>query len=130
MESFPFHGRTDSSMLLGLLIKNNPLRRVSFYCTVMPKNLIIIVAALIAVGALPIPFHGYYVFLRIAACISFVLIAFNLVERDSFWFWGCLVFGFLFNPIFPMYMPKDAWMVLDILAAIFLFFGRNKMSTD
>ena len=130
MESLQSLGLTDNNILLDLLIKLNPLRRVSFYCTVMPKNLIIIVAALIAVGALPIPFYGYYVFLRIAACVSFVLIAFNLVERDSFWFWGCLVFGFLFNPIFPMYMPKDAWMVLDIMAAIFLFFGRNKMSTD
>ena len=101
-----------------------------FLYIVMPKNLIVIVSALILAGALPIPFYGYYIFLRIVACVSFIFIALNLVERDSFWFWGCLVFGFLFNPIFPMYMPKDAWVVLDILAAIFLFFGRNKMSTD
>lgn len=96
----------------------------------MTQNNILAIALFIAVGALPIPSYSYYVLLRIVACISFILIAINLVERDSFWFLGCLVFGFLFNPIFPIHMTKEAWVVIDVLAALFLFIGRKKLSTD
>ncbi len=68
--------------------------------------------------------YGYYTFLRIAVTgaaiyYSYYLYQQNLTEKMSFWFWGLIVVIILFNPLFPIYLNKATWGILDILTAMF-----------
>lgn len=71
---------------------------------------------LLAIADLP---YGYYTILRIIVTIVAGITAFIASEQDNeIWM---LLFGaiaILFNPIIPIYLDKDAWLVIDIIVAI------------
>ena len=68
--------------------------------------------------------YGYYTFLRIAVTgvtiyYSYYIYEHNLIEKLNFWFWGLIVIMILFNPLFPIYLDRTTWGILDILTAVF-----------
>lgn len=89
----------------------------------MEKNLPILPAALLLIAVAPLP-YGYYTFLRIAVTLCACTIGWMAYkERDQISAW-VVIFGLvaiLFNPLIPVYLTRDVWLVLDIgVAAIFL----------
>ncbi len=87
------------------------------------KSPAIISAVLLLLALLSWP-YGFYTFLRIAVTgaaiyYSYFLYQQNLTEKMSFWFWGLIVVIILFNPIFPIYLNRGVWEILDILTAVF-----------
>lgn len=75
--------------------------------------------------------YGYYVLLRWVIAISALFSAWIAYDLDKK-FWVALM-GFitlLFNPIAPIHLDKEAWVIIDfIVAGIFLlsiFKIRNK----
>jgi len=76
-------------------------------------RLIGIILLLIAIPELP---YGYYTFLRIVITILSVYIIFVALGSDRVgWSW---IFGgvaILFNPLFPVYLTKEIWVVIDIV---------------
>ena len=80
-------------------------------------------AALLLVAILPLP-YGYYTFLRIAICILSGWSAYRLFAARQF-HWSsvsALLLAILFNPLFPVFLPKDNWVVLDLIAAAYFVY--------
>jgi hypothetical protein len=91
-------------------------------------SLLSIIMLLLAVP--PIWPIGYYMLLRIVVCVSSAylsLLGFNMDKKS--WGWIFIVIAVLFNPIAPIYLKKDIWVVIDIIAAIIfavsIFYLRN-----
>ena len=86
----------------------------------------LILAVLYLIGMADLP-YGYYQFLRIASLVLlpiFILLSFgsglfkyfiNIITIPS------IFLLILFNPIFPIYLDKETWVVLDLISAILLF---------
>lgn len=76
---------------------------------------------LIFIGILKQP-YGYYEFLRIFVFLNSIYLtveAFKNIKKKGFeYLYLSLVI--LFNPIFPVYATKDIWVLVDIIAVIFL----------
>ena len=85
-----------------------------------------IVTGLLLFAVLPLP-YVYYQLLRIVVTLIAAVNAYKFYE-DNQMAW-VLVFGIIaliWNPIFPIYMDKSAWMVLDIIGAGIFFFGGSE----
>lgn len=86
----------------------------------MPIAVIYICAAMLLVGAAPLP-HGYYMLLRLVACGVFAFAAFVSFDRKHKilpWVFGLL--ALLFNPFIKVHLPKEVWAFVDVAAAILL----------
>ncbi len=93
----------------------------------MPIAVIYIAAAMLFVGAAPLP-YGYYMFLRIVATGVFVWAAFVTYERGDKslpWVYGIL--AILFNPLIKVHLPKELWAVVDVGVGIFLLVTSSKI---
>lgn len=77
----------------------------------------IAIGMLILAPILPFP-YGFYTFLRIVICCSAGYIAGNFFNNNN-QASGILFAGiaFLFNPIIPIYLSREVWLVLDWLCA-------------
>lgn len=86
----------------------------------MPPPVIYIAAALLALGAAPLP-YGYYTFLRLVACGVFAFAAYVSFNRRGrvlpFVFGGLAL---LFNPLVKVHLPKEVWAVVDLVSAVLL----------
>lgn len=94
----------------------------------MPKAAIYIVAAMLLLGAMPLP-YGYYTLLRIVACGFFAWAAFISYEREYSvfpWIFGLL--AIVFNPLIKIYLPKEIWMFIDAASAIFIVAAQSKIA--
>lgn len=86
----------------------------------MPVAVIYICAAMLFLGAAPLP-YGYYTLLRLVACGVFVFAAFLAYDRKNKalpWVYGFM--ALVFNPIIKIHFPKEMWVVVDIVAGILL----------
>ena len=89
------------------------------------NNLNKIVAVLLLLAVLPLPYF-YYQLLRIVVTLIAAVNAYKFYE-DNQMAW-VLVFGIIaliWNPIFPIYMDKSVWMISDIIGAGVFFFGGS-----
>jgi len=66
--------------------------------------------------------YGYYVLLRWIVTISAVfLLSLAYESKKTFWLFSMGIVAILFNPIIPVYLDKETWVVIDfIIAIIFL----------
>jgi len=83
-----------------------------------------IAAAAALVGLIPMPYFGYTLvkFFVTAAC----LIAVFTMPRKMLWgvssnIWLVSI-AVLYNPIFPIFLNRELWMVIDLLVVLILFF--------
>ncbi len=68
--------------------------------------------------------YGYYQILRWVVMLSAGYTAFILYERkDEAWTWIFVGIAILFNPIIPIYLSREIWSVIDVIAAV--LFGIN-----
>lgn len=91
----------------------------------MPLAVIYIAAALLFIGAAPMP-YGYYMLLRLIATGIFIWAAFLAYERkhESLpWVYGVL--AILFNPLIKIHLPKELWAVVDIGSGILLLVTKS-----
>jgi ABC-type Mn2+/Zn2+ transport system permease subunit len=82
-------------------------------------NLLAILLLLFALTDNP---YGYYQFLRWAIVIIGGISAYSFYKSEKpVW---TIIFGIivlLFNPIFPFYLSKNAWQVIDMVVAVIFF---------
>ncbi len=79
---------------------------------------------LIAIGMLvlavpPIWPYGYYTLLRIVVCgvaVYATYVGYNVGLRIFLVSW--IFIALLFNPIIPIYLTKEIWVLIDIIVAI------------
>lgn len=96
----------------------------------MPVGVIYACAAMLLVGAAPLP-YGYYTLLRLVACGVFAYAAFIAADRKHKllpWVFGLL--ALLFNPIVKVHLAKELWAFVDVAAGVFLLATAKKVRTD
>jgi len=93
----------------------------------VPKPLVYIMVVLLVVAAFPVP-YGYYSLLKIMACGVFIWAAIIAYSKElSYLPWIFVTLAVLFNPIIPIYLPKELWVPVDIGAAILLFLSMKSL---
>ena len=88
-------------------------------------NLNKIIAGALLIALLPFPYF-YYQLLRIVVTIAAAIYAHKFYEDNQMA--KVITFGaivLIWNPIFPIYMDKSAWMILDIVGALVFYFGGS-----
>ena len=68
--------------------------------------------------------YGYYILLRWITCMTSILIAFQVFEKNIDWAKAVfIVIAILFNPLAPNYLSRSIWISLDIVTAILFIFA-------
>ena len=63
--------------------------------------------------------YGYYNLLRLVVCGTGVFLAvISYKYKNTAWAWTMGIVAFIFNPIFPMHLGKEIWVIIDIAIAI------------
>ena len=94
------------------------------YCILMP----IVLAVLYLIGIADLA-YGYYTFLRIFSLIFLGIFIVSYCMTCADLNLSCLNFPniaagavlILFNPLFPIYMDKDTWVIFDAISAVVMF---------
>jgi len=85
------------------------------------KNIVSVVAIIMLLLAIPdIWPYGYYVVLRwvVAASALFLIwVSYELEKR--IWLVPMAIIAILFNPIVPIHLDKETWVIIDFVVAIF-----------
>ncbi len=78
-------------------------------------------AAAAALAELP---YGYYQLLRLAVCGGAVFLVFaeHQSEGRTVWLWALGALAVIFNPLIPLQLEREAWVIIDVAAAL-LFLG-------
>ncbi|MFH0819896.1 MAG: DUF6804 family protein [bacterium] len=72
--------------------------------------------------------YGYYQILRWVICGLTGYSAYLAYEQGKIaWAWILGITAILFNPIAPIYLDRETWSVLDIIAATIIFTSIFKM---
>ncbi len=88
---------------------------------VIPSTISIILLLIAIPRGLP---YDYYIFLRWVITVSSVYIAWTSYKlKDIFWIGVFGIVAILFNPIFPIHLTKETWVVIDLMVATIFFIG-------
>lgn len=96
----------------------------------MPAFVIYLIAAMLVIGAAPMP-YDYYTLLRLVGCGVLGYAAFVSYTRKSQalpWIYGIL--ALLFNPFIKIHLPKEIWMLVDIGTGVLLLATKRKIEAD
>lgn len=118
--------QTKTPSLLKLAMQSSRDRAINLH----PAVWLIPVAALIA-ALLPLH-YGYYLLLRVVVFFAAAILAFNeyqFMQSVSGWLVGLIAIAVLWNPLLPVHISREAWVVLDIGAALF-FVGHARSRSD
>lgn len=80
------------------------------------------VVLLIIVGAIGVDEYSYYQFLRVVVC-SYCLYGLYKLDEEDFKDWryySLCIIGILFNPIIPVPLQRETWIIIDIISAILI----------
>lgn len=77
-----------------------------------------IMAALYLIGIADLD-YGYYTFLRVFSMVALPIAVFVYMDTtgkiNTIMTYAPAVIFILFNPIFPIYLDKETWVVLDLI---------------
>ena len=100
--------------------------------TIKYKNIASGIAILMLLLAIPAGLwpYGYYVILRwvVAVTAIFVLWVAYKLER-KIWIGLMAIIVILFNPIVPIYLDKETWVVIDFIVAVLFLVSIFKINT-
>ncbi|MCA3269668.1 MAG: hypothetical protein LW855_05615 [Alphaproteobacteria bacterium] len=86
---------------------------------------------LLLIAAAPLP-YGFYTFLKITVCGFSAVLSyknFNATDNNSIWAFFFLFIAILFNPFVAIHMPKEIWVVVDIILGLLFLFLAHKVRT-
>ena len=79
-------------------------------------------AVLLFLAVFPLP-YDYYKILRI---IVFISALYLVSQNKNEWFYIFLGIAILFNPILPVYLSKEIWVLIDITIGILYLLNYNQ----
>jgi len=98
--------------------------------TIRNKNIASGIAILMLLLAIPSGIwpYGYYVILRwiVSGIAVFVWWVASELGRKE-WSWLMIGIAILFNPLVPIHLDKETWVVIDFIVAILFFASINKI---
>lgn len=91
------------------------------------KKTPIVLGLLLFIAIFPLP-YGYYTFLRLIVFVFSLFLAYQLREKNcSNWIIFLIFMAILFNPLIPVYLSKEIWVLIDLFSAtLFLILGAQK----
>lgn len=92
--------------------------------------LLVIALSLIALAPMP---YGYYKLLKILVmgCATLTAYLKHQGHDKGFMFWLCVFIAILFNPIIPIHLNREVWMILNVVTAIsFCFLWFKVLNED
>jgi hypothetical protein len=73
---------------------------------------------MLILAILPFP-YVYYQFLRLVICGSAIFFAWNSHKINmGSWMWVMVSIALCFNPLFPFYLGRELWVLLDISTCV------------
>jgi len=84
------------------------------------KNIVSIVSVIMLLLAIPAIWpYGYYILLRwIVTASALFLIWISYEIRKQLWLILMVMLAILFNPIAPIHLDKEIWVIIDFVAAV------------
>ena len=84
------------------------------------KNIVSAISIIMLFLAIPTFWaYGYYVLLRWVVTISAVfLLSLAYESKKTFWLFLMGIVAILFNPIIPVHLDKETWVIIDIIVAV------------
>ena len=85
--------------------------------------ILFVVAGIALIGLLPMPYVGYTL-VRIGVTGACLLAFFNLNQNNQPKIAGIearyllILIGLLYNPIFPIWLTREIWIVIDLIVAV------------
>ena len=88
-----------------------------------PTTIPAIVSILMLLAAIPKFFpYSYYTLLRFVVCGTGIYIAiFSFGEEKKIIASLAAFIAILFNPVIPIHLTKEDWVIIDLITAIFFF---------
>ena len=75
--------------------------------------------------------YAYYESLRIVVTIVAVMGAYRAHQQDlQQWTWIMVAIAILFNPVVPIHLSKETWVIPDIIAAVFMFAAAAALTKE
>jgi len=97
--------------------------------TIKYKNIASIISVIILFLAIPAIWpYGYYTLLRWVVALTAVFlvwIAYNL--KKTFWVFLMGMVAILFNPIIPIHINKETWVIIDFITAVLFLVSMFKV---
>lgn len=86
------------------------------------------IAVLSLIALLPLP-YGYYMFLRIAVSLGSGAAIYYGFKQEKVppWAWASIATAILFNPIIPIHLTREIWMIFNIASAALFGFIAYKI---
>ncbi len=95
------------------------------------RPLLILAGVMLLLAVPPIWPYGYYQVLRIVVCIAAAYGAYTAFTTErAAWVWVLGAVAVLFNPIAPVYLDKETWVIPDIIAGILLLVASAKLEPN
>lgn len=92
------------------------------------KPLLIVAGAMLLAAISPAWPYAYYQVLRIVVTIAALLGAYVAFKNERVgWVWVLGAVAALFNPVAPVHLDRESWVLPDLIAAIILFFAAAKL---
>lgn len=95
------------------------------------KNIVSGISTIMLLLAIPTFWpYGYYVLLRWVVTISAVFLLSLVYEsKKTFWLFSMGIVAILFNPIIPVHLDKEIWIIIDLIAAILFLVSIFKIKS-
>lgn len=96
--------------------------------TIKYKNIASIASIVMLLLAIPDLPYGYYTLLRwviTASAIFLVYVASQLEKK--FWLFLMAIIALLFNPIAPIHLDKETWIIIDFVVAVLFLISIFKV---
>lgn len=92
------------------------------------RTLFILAGLMLLLAILPTWPYVYYQLLRIVVCITAAIGAYHAFETErTGWVWVLSIIAILFNPIAPIHLDKETWVVPDLISAFIMFVAAAKL---
>jgi len=93
------------------------------------KNIASIISIIMLLLAIPSIWpYGYYILLRWVVTFSAVFLLWLAYEsKKTFWFFLMGILVILFNPVIPVYLDKETWIIIDLIVAILFLVSIFKL---
>lgn len=72
--------------------------------------------------------YGYFILLRIVVCSICLYLAVYCYQNElTNWVWLLSIIAIVFNPIIPIHLNKELWMIIDIVTIIVFLFSFSHL---
>lgn len=90
-------------------------------------SILSVIALILAIFSWP---YGYYVILRWLISLSAGYLAYRFYKKQNSMRYVFVLILLLFNPIYPVYLTKQIWVVLDLVVSMVFLFGTKNASNE